>query len=75
MTTKTFAIYLDTTDGLLRVGTFKPRNATSVRHIADQFFAKQPNLPRGKVYIANRYRDSQTEGGWADDVAGRVLLT
>ena len=66
----TFAIYQDTSDGVLRVGTFTPRKATSVHHIAEQFFEKQPNMPRGKVNICRRRKFGDR---WIDD-PNRVLL-
>jgi hypothetical protein len=67
----TFAIYQDTDDGMLRVGTFTPRNRTSVRHIAEQFFAKCPDAPRGKMYVAQRINMG---GGQIIDSPDRVLL-
>ena len=70
----TYAIYQQTEHGLLRVGTFRPKKATSVRQIAEQFFAKCPNAPRGKMYICGRFRAPGSPHGWADDVAGRVIL-
>ena len=53
----TYAIYQDTKNGLLRLGTFSPKNATSVREIARQFFARYPSMPRHGVYIARRYNN------------------
>jgi hypothetical protein len=67
----TYALYEETEQGLLRIGTFKPHRATSVREIAAQLFAKYPNMPQGKMYIARRFR---LFGKWTDDVANRVLL-
>ena len=50
---KTVAIYQQTEDGLLQLGTFTPHKFYSARSIGEQFRARYPNV-RGKLFMARR---------------------
>ena len=61
---RTIAIYHKTENGLLRLGTFTPRNAVSIRHISQQIRARHPGLKDAELYMAQRIR---LFGRWVDD--------
>lgn len=53
---KTVAIYKKTQDGMLRLGTFTPREFYSIRSVSEQFMAKHPDADPATLYIARRNR-------------------
>jgi hypothetical protein len=54
ITMKTVAIYQQTEDGMLRLGTFTPRKYYSIRAISEQFCYKHPNADPSRLFIAPR---------------------
>jgi hypothetical protein len=60
---KTFAIYRDTPDGLLRIGTWTHKGkGRSVRELSTAFYERHPDAD-GQHYIAHRW---WLMGRWTD---------
>jgi hypothetical protein len=60
--TMTFAIYRDTPDGQLRIGTWTHKGRGSVRELSEAFYKKYPHA-EGQHYIASRWL---IMGVWTD---------
>jgi hypothetical protein len=51
---KSVGIYQRTPDGMLRLGTFRPRKHYSIRAISEQFMRQHPNADPSELYISTR---------------------
>lgn len=63
----TVAIYQDTPNGKLRIGTLTPRKGRSIRSMSHEFMARHPEANPTELFIAKRI---WVDGKYVDDIAG-----